>query len=186
MCTSCIPGWQFTGWNCISNFYYIYDVVLQAQLSYFFSGKNYQKFINELTYALQTSNMKAINIISVNQIQWSNGAAAVNISVNLSTLQTTSSAQKTEVEYQNLQFALNRPQIGGMNVLWTYITSIQGQPQSTYSPTPAIVGIVVPLGILVFMGLVYFVCSRSNMDIPGAYIEVDSMNTGRDTELKAM
>lgn len=27
-CLSCISGFTFTGWNCVSNFFYIYNVVL--------------------------------------------------------------------------------------------------------------------------------------------------------------
>lgn len=42
-CLSCISGFTFTGWNCVSNFYYIYNVVLGVSQTNFFL--NYQAFI---------------------------------------------------------------------------------------------------------------------------------------------
>lgn len=64
------------------------------------------------------------------------------------------------------------------------VTSNLGTPPNPYSSTPTIVGIVVPIGVMLVVGFAYYICSRGNMDMPGAYVDISS--TARDTELKAL
>lgn len=96
VCLSCVSGWTFTGWNCVSNLHYIYQVTLLANQQTFYN--NYGAFIGQLTRALQTKDMKALNIISINTYQSSLASNYLtNVTVNLSTLQTSFSAEKTSV-----------------------------------------------------------------------------------------
>lgn len=132
---------------------------------------------------MQTQNMKAINVINVTQNNIT-GIPSTSVIVNLTTLQTFNS-NGGNAEYQNLLFVLqNKITLGGMPVNSANVTSNFGTPPNPYSSTPTIVGIVVPIGVMLVVGFAYYICSRGNMDMPGAYVDISS--TARDTELKAL
>ncbi len=79
-CVTCIAGFTFNGWNCVSNFYYTFTATLNVNNQGFFN--NYQAFISRLTYALQTQNNKAISVQSIN----TTSGSQTNINVYMTTL----------------------------------------------------------------------------------------------------
>lgn len=97
-CTSCIAGFTFTGWNCISNFRYTFSASFAANQQAFFN--HYQALINRFTYALQTTNNKALNIINI-----SSTPATTEIDLQMTTIEQSDSS-KSAAEYSNLKFAL--------------------------------------------------------------------------------
>lgn len=63
ICTSCIAGFTFTGFNCVSNFYYIFNIGLGVSQSDFYN--NYQAFVQKLAFSMQTTNLKVASIQSI-------------------------------------------------------------------------------------------------------------------------
>lgn len=55
-----------------------------------------------------------------------------------------------------------------MPVLNSTLGYVGGVVPNSYSNTGLICGLVIPLGALFLVGLIYLICSRSNMDLPGA------------------
>lgn len=108
-CTTCIAGFTFTGWNCISTFFYTFSATFNANQQVFFN--HYQALINRFTYALQTQNNKAVSVQSISSTQ-----TTTTILVYMTTLEP-SGSQNAAAEYNNLVFALTQSddnQLAGM------------------------------------------------------------------------
>lgn len=162
-CTSCIKGFTFTGWNCVSNFYYTYTATFSASQNMFFN--HYQALINRFTYALQTTNNKAVSVQSIQS-----DSVSTTITVWMTTVEE-SNSRKSANEYSNLKFALLQEpdsSLAGMTVTEAKLGFVGGQIYNTYSSTPTFLGIFIPLGIVIIVAIAYFFCSRNDMDLPGS------------------
>ena len=84
-CVTCISGFFFTGWNCVSNFYYTFTATFDASQQVFFN--HYQALISRFTYALQTVNNKAVSVQSITSTP-----TTTTISVFMVTLQQSGTA----------------------------------------------------------------------------------------------
>jgi len=82
---TCISGFFFTGWNCVSNFYYTFTATFDASQQVFFN--HYQALISRFTYALQTVNNKAVSVQSITSTP-----TTTTISVFMVTLQQSGTA----------------------------------------------------------------------------------------------
>lgn len=81
-----------------------------------------------------------------------------------------SDSAKSAYEYDNLKFALvdQDGTLAGMPVVASTLGYQGGVIYNTYSNVPTFCGIFIPLGIVIIMALVYFFCSRNDMDLPGS------------------
>lgn len=180
ICTSCINGFTFTGFNCVSNFYYTFSIGFGVSQSQFYN--NYLAFVQKLAFSMQTTNLKVASIQSI-----ATSGNSTNVVTYLSTIEPSGSTGAA-LEYSNLQFAL----LGGgyfanMPVLNASLGYVGGTIPNTSSNTALICGLVIPLGALFIVGILYFICSRSNMDLPGSdWQRPHEEVTRQDTELKAL
>lgn len=161
-CISCISGFSFTGWNCISNFYYYFTATFSANQQTFFN--HYQALIGQFTYALQTKNNKAI---SAQQI--TTGPVSTQVTFWMTTVEE-SDSRKSANEYSNLKFALLQQEgntLAGMPVTSQELGYKNGVIFNTYSNVPTYCAIFIPLGIVIIFFITYFICSRNDMDLPG-------------------
>lgn len=83
-CTACLPGFTFTGFNCVSNFYYIFTITFNTNAPTFFN--NYANVMAQVLTGLTTQNMRAT---SVNSISIPNNTNASNIQITLNMTLTT-------------------------------------------------------------------------------------------------
>lgn len=167
----------------MSNFFYTFTASFAANQGVFFN--HYPALISRLTYALQTTNNKAISIQYI-----TSGQATTDFLVYMTTIDQSDSA-KSAAEYNNLKFALLQEEddiLAGMHVTSSKLGFQGGYVYNTYSSTPTLCGILIPLGILIIVAIGYFICSANNMDLPGSnYIPPDAPMSDREpTELKSL
>ena len=73
-----------------------------------------------------------------------------------------------------------------MPISSTNLAVVGGTMVVFHTNTPLYCGIFIPLGILILFFVFYFICSRNNMDLPGAvYIPPNAPNSAAEaTEMK--
>ncbi len=90
-CTSCLSGFTFIGFNCVSNFYYIFTITLSSSQQNFYN--NYPYFMAQVLKGLTTQNMRAtiVNSLVFNSSTNSSGNGSVTVNMNLTTFVTSGS-----------------------------------------------------------------------------------------------
>ena len=179
-CTSCITGFSFTGWSCVSDFYYIFSMTFGVNSTTFFD--NYISFVNTTAAAMQTKNYK---VLSVNYFGLSSGSTIVN--TTLSTV-LTSTNPYSNAEFANLEFALTgRGNFANMPVISTSLAASATLPYVNHAPS-FFSALFIPLGFLLLAGVVYYICSRGDYEIPGSNYVPPSQSSrpGESMELREM
>ena len=97
-CTSCITGFEFTGWSCVSTFYYNFIMTFKVGAQDFYT--NYMLYLNTTAAAMQTKNFKVMSIQSIQFVE-----DTTKIYTKISTLKSSTSDNEI-LEYNNLEFAL--------------------------------------------------------------------------------
>lgn len=153
-CTSCIGGFQLSGWNCQSTFNYGFFVSLNTDLTTFYN--QYQAFLAALLVPLDSTNVRAFTITSILP-------GSVNVTGTISTLQP-SNSNGAGNEFYGIQNTLNAGSIANMPIL-TYTLNANGgavPPQSSGPNLAIILGICIPVGVLILGAIIYFVFIRKN------------------------
>lgn len=138
-CTSCVSGYEFSGWKCTQSFYFSFTVTLLTTASMF--NQNYYNFILALAQSMGVSNP---NVISINGITFGSvivaGAAAPTKS---------SATQSVSQQYNSFDATLStNSNIAGMKVGSSSITIIGGTIEYDTVNLALILGICIPVGVL--------------------------------------
>ena len=62
-CTACVSGFSLTGWKCVSSFFFAYDVVLNTNLTFFYT--KYQDYLVAIANAFETSNINVVTMVTL-------------------------------------------------------------------------------------------------------------------------
>lgn len=126
ICTACNPGFSLNGWNCQSNFYFGFYVVLGTNLTVFYD--NYQQFLIQLLNPTSTQNLQFVTLSSitygtVNVTSGALGATqqAVNVTGSISTT-TQPETNGAGNQFYALQNSLSSGSIAGMSIITSLVT----------------------------------------------------------------
>lgn len=140
---TCIEGYSLNGWNCQSNFYFIFSITLQANQTEFYS--NYGSLLTALVGPLNNNNN--IGAVTVTSITTGNN------SIITGTLSTTQQPYTSGVstQYYSLTSLLGGSTIGNMNIQSYSLEASNGEDFSNGSNGPnlgLILGICIPILII--------------------------------------
>lgn len=138
-CTSCVSGYQFSGWKCAQTFNFGFQVTLLTTMVTF--NQNYFNFILVLTNAVGAFTTNAITITSITP-----GSVVVEGGVG----PTASSGTKlANQQFSSLDATLSRNnQIAGMPIGDSSVTVNGGIIDYKEVNLALILGICIPVGIL--------------------------------------
>lgn len=125
---------------------------------------------------MQTENYKVISMQSVTTSATS--VSQTQATAKISTIQS-STSYEASLEFQNLEFKLlGKGFFANMPVINQTLTSSEelgdfSNPASFYT------ALFIPLGILLVGGVLYFVMSRRNLDLPGSNYQRANQDSAR-------
>lgn len=159
-CTKCLSGYTLSGWNCMSNFNYGFNVVLGTNLTTFYA--NYAGFLNALTGAVQSNNYNSLTISTIQS-----GSVIVNGNANTGAQ---SDSNEATQQFNNLNSVLSTGgSIAGMPVQSSTVSVNGGSiVQPTSGPNLALIlGICIPVGVilLVLIGICIYKNTRKGPQV---------------------
>lgn len=140
-CTVCQQGYTLNGWKCVSTFNFGFSIVLNVNLTTFYS--NYASFLSSIGQSVQSSN---VNVITMNALNTGSVIANGNV-----TTTTASDSNQATNQYTSLQTTLSSGNsIGGMPITSSSLAVNGGEIiQPSSGPNLALIlGISIPLGLL--------------------------------------
>lgn len=138
-CTSCISGYQFSGWKCTQGFYFSFSITLLTTLPTF--NQNYLSFLNALTNSINgpNSNIITITTITTGSVIVTGQAAPAGAS----------SSKQVNQEYNSFDASLaTNNQLAGMTVGGSTVTVVGGTVDYSEINLALILGICIPVAVL--------------------------------------
>ena len=138
-CTSCAPGYQFSGWKCTQIFNFKFAITLSASMVTF--NTNYFSFIQALSSAIGTSDSSIVSIAAI---------TFGSVIINGGLAPTTSSGTiESNLQYSDFQSALSQnSNIAGMSITSSSIEVEGGSINYDKVDLGLILGICIPVGVL--------------------------------------